>query len=107
MAQFKSIIVGLLAIATVLAFVMGETIEGAAILVVILLNAVTGFLTEWKARQALTALRAQAASRRRWCATRDAFRSRPSISYRAISSCSRPAHASPPTGGSSRRFVSA
>lgn len=57
--QFKSLIVGLLVVATVVAFFLGEVIEGMAILVVIVLNAVIGFLTEWKARQALTALRAQ------------------------------------------------
>jgi len=59
-AQFKSLIVGLLVVATALAFLLGETVEALAILVVILLNALIGFLTEWKARQALTALRAQA-----------------------------------------------
>jgi Ca2+-transporting ATPase len=59
-AQFKSLIVGLLVVATSLAFVLGEIVEGVAILVVIVLNALIGFLTEWKARQALTALRAQA-----------------------------------------------
>ncbi len=58
--QFKSLIVGLLVAAAVVAFVLGENIEGAAILVVIILNAVIGFLTEWKAQQALSALRAQA-----------------------------------------------
>jgi Ca2+-transporting ATPase len=59
-AQFRSLIVGLLVVATALAFALGETVEAGAILVVIVLNAVIGFLTEWKARQALTALRAQA-----------------------------------------------
>jgi Ca2+-transporting ATPase len=58
--QFKSLIVGLLVAASGVAFALGENIEGVAILVVIVLNAVIGFLTEWKARQALSALRAQA-----------------------------------------------
>jgi Ca2+-transporting ATPase len=60
--QFKSLIVGLLIAASGVAFALGENIEGAAIVVVIVLNAVIGFLTEWKARQALSALRAQAIS---------------------------------------------
>jgi Ca2+-transporting ATPase len=59
--QFKSLIVALLVAATVLAFVMGETLEGIAVLVVIALNAAVGFFTEWKAEQALTALQHQAA----------------------------------------------
>ncbi len=58
--QFKSLIVGLLVAATAVAFALGETVEGIAILVVIALNAIIGFLTEWRARQALTALRDQA-----------------------------------------------
>ena len=58
-AQFQSIIVALLVVATVIAFAMGETIEGIAILVVIVINAAIGFLTEWKAQQALSALQQQ------------------------------------------------
>ncbi len=58
-AQFKSLIVVLLVAATILAFVLGEHIEAVAILVVILLNAAVGFLTEWRAERALTALEKQ------------------------------------------------
>ena len=58
-AQFQSIIVALLVVATVIAFAMGEAIEGIAILVVIVINAAIGFLTEWKAQQALSALQQQ------------------------------------------------
>ena len=57
--QFKSLIVVLLIAATAVALALGETIEAIAILVVIVLNAAIGFLTEWKAEQALTALRKQ------------------------------------------------
>ena len=60
LAQFRSLIVALLVVATVIAFTMGESFEAVAILVVIVLNAGIGFLTEWKAEQALTALRKQA-----------------------------------------------
>ena len=58
--QFKSLIVALLLVVTVVAFVLGENIEGAAVLIVIGLNAIVGFLTEWKAERALTALQGQA-----------------------------------------------
>lgn len=59
-AQFRSLIVVLLAAATAIAFVAGDTIEGIAILCVIVINATIGFLTEWKAEQALSALQKQA-----------------------------------------------
>jgi len=58
--QFKSLIVALLIVATAVAFAMGEHIEGVAILIVIVLNAVIGFLTEWKAELTLSALQKQA-----------------------------------------------
>ncbi len=59
LAQFRSLIVALLVAATVIAFAMGEHLEAVAILVVIVLNAGIGFLTEWKAEQALSALQKQ------------------------------------------------
>ena len=58
-AQFKSLIVGLLVVATVIAFAMNEPLEGSAILVVIFVNAMIGFFTEWRAEQALNALQRQ------------------------------------------------
>ncbi len=58
--QFKSLIVVLLLVVTVVAFALGENVEAVAVLVVIVLNAAVGFLTEWKAEQALTALQQQA-----------------------------------------------
>lgn len=59
-AQFRSLIVALLVAATVIAFAMRDHIEGVAILVVIVINAAIGFLTEWKAERALSALQKQA-----------------------------------------------
>ena len=57
--QFKSLIVVLLVAATAVALALDEDIEAAAIVAVIILNALVGFVTEWKAEQALTALRMQ------------------------------------------------
>ena len=54
--QFKSLIVGLLAVATVLSFAFGEIIEGVAIAVVILINALIGFVTELRAVRSMEAL---------------------------------------------------
>lgn len=59
LAQFRSLIVGLLVAATVIAFAMGDHVEALAILVVIVLNAGIGFFTEWKAERTLTALQRQ------------------------------------------------
>ena len=58
-AQFASLIIGLLIAATAVAFLLGEIVEGFAILVVILLNALIGFFTEWKAERTLIALEKQ------------------------------------------------
>ncbi len=58
--QFRSLIVLLLVAATIVAFVLGDVVEAAAILVVVALNAGIGFFTEWKAQRALSALQHQA-----------------------------------------------
>jgi Ca2+-transporting ATPase len=58
--QLASLIVVLLIAASTVAFVLGDIMEGIAILVVIVLNAVIGFMTEWKAAGALEGLRQQA-----------------------------------------------
>ena len=59
LAQFRSLIVALLVTATAIALAMGENMEAVAIVIVIVLNAGIGFLTEWKAEQAMTALQKQ------------------------------------------------
>ena len=59
LAQFASLMVGLLVAATCVAFLMGEYVEAAAILVVVVLNGTIGFLTEWKAERTLVALEKQ------------------------------------------------
>jgi P-type Ca2+ transporter type 2C len=57
--QFASVVIGLLAIAAGVAWVTGDSAEAIAILIVLVLNAVVGFATEWQAGRALDALRGQ------------------------------------------------
>ena len=58
--QFASLVVALLAVAAAVAFATGDALDGSAILVVLILNALVGFATEWQAGRALEALRRQA-----------------------------------------------
>ena len=55
--QFKSLIFLLLAAAAGASFVLSEAVQGAAIVVAILINAAIGFLTEWRAIRSMEALR--------------------------------------------------
>jgi len=55
--QLRSLIVGLLFVAAVAAFGFGELVEGTAILVVIVLNTLIGFLTELRAVRSMESLR--------------------------------------------------
>ena len=57
LGQFSSIIVWLLAFAGTVAWFTESRLEAAAILVVLLLNALIGFAIEWQAGRALNALR--------------------------------------------------
>lgn len=54
--QFKSLIVLLLVIASVLSFAFGDNPEAIAISIVLLLNAAIGFITEIKAVRSMEAL---------------------------------------------------
>jgi Ca2+-transporting ATPase len=58
--QFKSIIIGLLIAAAVVAFMFGETIEMIAIAVVVVFNTGIGFATELRAVRSMEALRQMA-----------------------------------------------
>ncbi len=54
--QLKSVVVLLLAVAAVVAFAFGDSLEGLSIVVVILLNTGIGFVTEFRASRAMEAL---------------------------------------------------
>ncbi|HEX6202973.1 MAG TPA: HAD-IC family P-type ATPase [Thermoanaerobaculia bacterium] len=55
-AQFRGLVVALLAAAAALAAVVGDWLEAWAILAVLALNAALGFWMEWRARQEMAAL---------------------------------------------------
>ena len=57
LGQFTSIVVWLLAFAAVVAWFTESRLESAAILTVLIINALIGFAIEWKAGRALDALR--------------------------------------------------
>lgn len=57
--QFASIVIALLAFAAAVAWLTGDGAEAIAILIVLVLNGVVGFVTEWQAGRALDALRRQ------------------------------------------------
>ncbi|MFN0123022.1 MAG: cation-translocating P-type ATPase [Blastocatellia bacterium] len=63
--QFASLIVVLLAVAALIAWLTGDRTEALAILIVLLLNALIGFVVEWQAGRALDALRRQAVMKAR------------------------------------------
>jgi Ca2+-transporting ATPase len=54
--QMRSVVVGLLAVATVLAWLTSDFVDGAAIVAVLILNVGIGFATEFRARRAMHAL---------------------------------------------------
>lgn len=55
--QFKSLLVGVLAVAAGLSFALGDSGDGYAILAVLAINTGIGFVLEWNARQSMQALR--------------------------------------------------
>jgi P-type Ca2+ transporter type 2C len=56
-AQCRSVVVAILFAAAVLAFAFGKVTEGIAILAVILVNCLIGFISEWRAARSMEALR--------------------------------------------------
>jgi Ca2+-transporting ATPase len=55
--QFQDVVIGILVLAAVLAGVMGEWLDTAAILAIVVMNGVIGFFQEERAERALSALR--------------------------------------------------
>lgn len=55
--QFSSFLILILAIAAAVALALGEALDAATIGIVVILNAVLGFVQEWKAETALSSLR--------------------------------------------------
>ena len=51
--QLRSVVVLLLAAAGAISLALGDTVEAAAIAAVLVINAVLGFVTEWRARRAV------------------------------------------------------
>ena len=55
--QFKSLIIGLLVVAALVAFLVSDVLEGWAVVIVILITTAIGFVTEWRAVRSMEALR--------------------------------------------------
>ena len=57
--QFRNIVVLLLGVAAAIAFLTSDPAEGVAIIGILLINAIVGFIVEWRSERALESLRIQ------------------------------------------------
>lgn len=63
--QFTSLLILMLIAAAAIAAVLGETVDAIAIMLVVVLNGILGFVQEWRTETALSALRSMLASEAR------------------------------------------
>ncbi len=61
--QFVDVLIGILVVAAVLSFAVGDVGDGLTIFAIIVLNGVLGFVQEWRAEQALAVLQQMLAPR--------------------------------------------
>jgi len=55
--QFESILIAILIVAAAVSFLVGELLDAAAILIIVILNALLGYSQEWQAGEAIEALK--------------------------------------------------